>query len=157
MRQSGILAAAGLVALDTMLPRLAEDHAHARLLADAMTGQDAVQTAEAFHAANGLLKRDTKRNASGDSGKRVGDIVPAGDNQRHGADFAQRVEREAASKWKVTLVVWGAVIAVGLIAYGGGLAREGFPPVNLPIVVVDSRLIGMPTSASARIGLPPIA
>ena len=47
------------------------------------------KTAEAFHAANGLLKRDTKRNASGDSGKRVGDIVPAGDNQRHGADFAR--------------------------------------------------------------------
>ncbi len=38
MRQSGVLAAAGLVALDTLIPRLAEDHAHARLLTDAMTG-----------------------------------------------------------------------------------------------------------------------
>jgi threonine aldolase len=36
MRQAGILAAAGLVALDTLLPRLAEDHAHARLLASAL-------------------------------------------------------------------------------------------------------------------------
>jgi threonine aldolase len=36
MRQVGILAAAGLVALETMIPRLAEDHAHARLLADAL-------------------------------------------------------------------------------------------------------------------------
>lgn len=33
MRQSGILAAAGLVALDTMISRLAEDHARARKLA----------------------------------------------------------------------------------------------------------------------------
>jgi threonine aldolase len=36
MRQAGILAAAGLVALDTLVPRLAEDHANARLLADAL-------------------------------------------------------------------------------------------------------------------------
>jgi threonine aldolase len=38
MRQIGILAAAGLVAVDTMIDRLAEDHAHARLLADALGG-----------------------------------------------------------------------------------------------------------------------
>ncbi len=36
MRQVGILAAAGLVALDTMTERLAEDHANARLLAEAL-------------------------------------------------------------------------------------------------------------------------
>jgi threonine aldolase len=36
MRQAGILAAAGLVALDTLVPRLAEDHANARLLAEAL-------------------------------------------------------------------------------------------------------------------------
>jgi threonine aldolase len=34
MRQAGVLAAACLVALDTMVDRLAEDHAHARLLAE---------------------------------------------------------------------------------------------------------------------------
>ena len=33
MRQAGILAAAGIVALEQMVDRLAEDHAHARLLA----------------------------------------------------------------------------------------------------------------------------
>src|SRR6185437_10945816 len=37
MRQVGILAAAGLVALDTMTERLADDHANARLLAEALT------------------------------------------------------------------------------------------------------------------------
>jgi threonine aldolase len=36
MRQAGVLAAAGLVALDDALPRLAEDHAHARRLGEAL-------------------------------------------------------------------------------------------------------------------------
>ena len=36
MRQTGILAAAGLVALDTMVDRLAEDHANARTLAEGL-------------------------------------------------------------------------------------------------------------------------
>ena len=38
MRQSGILAAAGLWALDHNLERLAEDHANARLLAERLAG-----------------------------------------------------------------------------------------------------------------------
>jgi threonine aldolase len=38
MRQSGILAAAGLWALDNNLARLAEDHANARLLAERLAG-----------------------------------------------------------------------------------------------------------------------
>ena len=38
MRQAGILAAAGIVALDTMVDRLAEDHAHARDLAEGLAG-----------------------------------------------------------------------------------------------------------------------
>ena len=36
MRQAGILAAAGIVALETMIERLAEDHARARKLADGL-------------------------------------------------------------------------------------------------------------------------
>jgi threonine aldolase len=39
MRQAGILAAAGLIALHEMPKRLAEDHANARLLAEAVAGQ----------------------------------------------------------------------------------------------------------------------
>ena len=35
MRQAGVLAAAGLVGLETLVPRLAEDHANARLLGEA--------------------------------------------------------------------------------------------------------------------------
>ncbi len=52
MRQAGILAAAGLIALHEMPKRLGEDHANARLLAEAVAGEpevaeidlDAVQT-----------------------------------------------------------------------------------------------------------------
>jgi threonine aldolase len=42
MRQSGILAAAGLFALDHNLERLAEDHANARLIADRVAGTKAM-------------------------------------------------------------------------------------------------------------------
>ncbi len=45
MRQAGILAAAGVVALETMIPRLAEDHANARLLAAALARCPGVQPA----------------------------------------------------------------------------------------------------------------
>lgn len=38
MRQSGVLAAAGIVALTNMVDRLAEDHAHAALLAEGLRG-----------------------------------------------------------------------------------------------------------------------
>jgi threonine aldolase len=37
MRQAGVLAAAGLIALEQMPARLEQDHTHARLLADALT------------------------------------------------------------------------------------------------------------------------
>jgi threonine aldolase len=43
MRQVGVLAAAGLVALETMVPRLAEDHAHAALIARALQGRPGVE------------------------------------------------------------------------------------------------------------------
>src|ERR1019366_8404611 len=40
MRQAGVLAAAGLIALEEMPARLGEDHANARLLAEAVAGHD---------------------------------------------------------------------------------------------------------------------
>ena len=43
MRQAGVLAAAGLVALEEMPARLGEDHANARLLAEAVERQDAAE------------------------------------------------------------------------------------------------------------------
>ena len=38
MRQAGIIAAAGVVALESMVDRLADDHRHARLLAEGLPG-----------------------------------------------------------------------------------------------------------------------
>ena len=43
MRQVGVLAAAGLVALDTMIERLAEDHANARALAEGLARFDGIE------------------------------------------------------------------------------------------------------------------
>ena len=43
MRQAGVLAAAGLIALDEMSQRLGEDHANARLLAEAVAGCEGVE------------------------------------------------------------------------------------------------------------------
>ena len=43
MRQAGVLAAAGLIALEEMPARLGEDHANARLLAEAVRAQDAAE------------------------------------------------------------------------------------------------------------------
>lgn len=43
MRQSGILAAAGLYALDVNLPRLAEDHAHARRFTEIVSAAKSVR------------------------------------------------------------------------------------------------------------------
>lgn len=43
MRQAGVLAAAGLIALEQMPARLPEDHANARLLAEAVAGCEAAE------------------------------------------------------------------------------------------------------------------
>jgi threonine aldolase len=43
MRQAGILAAAGLIALEQMPARLHEDHANARLLAEALANIESVE------------------------------------------------------------------------------------------------------------------
>jgi threonine aldolase len=43
MRQAGVLAAAGIVALEDMVDRLAEDHQHAAELAEALSGVEGVQ------------------------------------------------------------------------------------------------------------------
>ncbi len=46
MRQAGILAAAGLIAIDEMVPRLAEDHTRAHRLATVLSGIPGIVTVE---------------------------------------------------------------------------------------------------------------
>ena len=43
MRQAGILAAAGIVAITDMVERLADDHSHARMLAEGIVGLPGVE------------------------------------------------------------------------------------------------------------------
>ena len=43
MRQAGVIAAAGIVALETMVDRLAEDHQNARILAEGLSGIDGIE------------------------------------------------------------------------------------------------------------------
>lgn len=59
MRQAGVLAAAGLIALDTMTERLAEDHANARLLAETLAELPGVKLDLASVQTNILIFRLT--------------------------------------------------------------------------------------------------
>ncbi len=51
--------------------------------------------------------------------------------------------------------MWLVVVGVGLTAYFGGLAREGFPPVNLPIAIVDGTyFVDDPTTVDTDVTQP---
>jgi len=43
----------------------------------------------------------------------------------------------AATKWKVTIAFLVVVLIAGVSAFGFGLDREGFPPINTPVSVVS--------------------
>lgn len=60
----------------------------------------------------------------------------------------------AARRWPITLSLWVVVFAVGLTAYFGGLAREGFPPINLPIAIVDGTYFVDAETVDADVTLP---
>ena len=47
-----------------------------------------------------------------------------------------RLATGAARRWKVTLAFFVVAVIAGGYAYGFGLDREGFPPINTPISVV---------------------
>ena len=55
MRQAGVVAAAGIVALETMVERLAEDHETARLLAEGLAAIDGITTQRAPRPSNILM------------------------------------------------------------------------------------------------------
>jgi len=54
MRQAGVLAAAGIVALDEVLPKLPEDHAKAKALAKHMAGLSAFEV-DLEHAVTNIV------------------------------------------------------------------------------------------------------
>ena len=60
MRQAGILAAAGLIALTRHVDRLAEDHANAQLLAEGLSQIEEISFNPAFVQTNMLFATVTK-------------------------------------------------------------------------------------------------
>jgi threonine aldolase len=86
MRQAGIIAAAGIVALQTMVDRLAEDHANARILAEGLADvpgfevelDSVVTNILIFRVGPGALSADDVRARLWDEGVRCGSI---GDNK----------------------------------------------------------------------------
>jgi threonine aldolase len=69
MRQAGCLAAAGLIALDEMPARLPEDHANARILAEAVAGLPGVEL-DLSHVQSNIVifkLRDPETGAPGDA------------------------------------------------------------------------------------------
>ncbi len=43
----------------------------------------------------------------------------------------------AAKHWRVTFGIWAVLLVAGGYAYTQGLAREGFPAIDVPIVVIE--------------------
>ncbi len=92
--------------------------------------------------------------------------TPIAERERH-STFESRRDQDShrspitalaagsARRWPITLGLWIVVIGVGLTAYFGGLAREGFPPVNLPIALVDGTyFVDDPEAVDADVTLP---
>jgi multidrug efflux pump subunit AcrB len=92
---------------------------------------------------------------SGDVASEAGRAGAVHDDAVRNRSVLTKLATTAARRWPATLGVWGVVILIGLLAYGGGLAREGFPPVNLPIVVVDGTyFVDDPEAVDADVALP---
>jgi threonine aldolase len=60
MRQAGVLAAPGIVALETMVDRLKEDHAHARVLAEGLAQLDGI-TLDLTTVQTNIIRFDVSR------------------------------------------------------------------------------------------------
>ena len=71
MRQAGVLAAAGLIALEKGPGRLHEDHANARLLAEALTGVDGVSIDLESVETNIVIFRLTGKRSAADLAARM--------------------------------------------------------------------------------------
>ena len=60
-----------------------------------------------------------------------------------------------ASRPRPSLALWGLLLALGVYAFVGGLDREGFPPVNIPVAVAEaSYFVDDPATVDADIALP---
>ena len=81
MRQAGIIAAAGIVALETMVGRLAEDHSNARRLANGLAGVPGIEIdPEDVHT--NLVFFDVTAESRGEIGRRIAEHGVKGGSPR---------------------------------------------------------------------------
>ncbi len=81
MRQAGIIAAAGIVALETMVERLAEDHSNARRLANGLAGVPGIEIdPEDVHT--NLVFFDVTAESRGEIGRRIAEHGVKGGSPR---------------------------------------------------------------------------
>ncbi|MEM9609327.1 MAG: efflux RND transporter permease subunit, partial [Actinomycetota bacterium] len=74
--------------------------------------------------------------------ERPGDAAPPEPVRAPGGgrgSFITGIAAAAARRWQRTLALLIVVVALGAYAFGPGLAREGFPPINTPIAVVSGQ------------------
>jgi threonine aldolase len=86
MRQAGVLAAAGIVALQQMTGRLAEDHARARRLAAGLANLPGVQLDPGTPYTNMIFLNLAEN-------EMAGDILPAGQRGHAGRFLTQQLEQ----------------------------------------------------------------
>lgn len=109
-RQAGFLAAAGIVALDSMIDRLAEDHANAKLLAEGLAAIPGIEIDLSTVETNIVYFRVTNESATaflrraaeagvlaGGGGGSVRMVTHYGIERRHIEDAVQRLARTPAA------------------------------------------------------------
>jgi threonine aldolase len=90
MRQAGVLAAAGLVALDNMVERLADDHANARRLAAGLANIDGL-TVEQDGIQTNIVIFEVDREKVGDAREVIAALREDGVLVSHSRDQALRM------------------------------------------------------------------
>ena len=95
MRQVGFLAAAGIVALDSMVERLAEDHANARLLAEGLSRLPGIEIDPASVETNILFFRVTEGSTQ-DFVRRMGEAGVLGGGSARSVRFVTHYGIERA-------------------------------------------------------------
>jgi threonine aldolase len=117
MRQAGVLAAAGLVSLHEMPKRLHQDHANARMLADAVAAQpkaaeidlETVQTNIVIFKLRGVNQKNGDQNNGGDAAaftaalKQKGVLVSA--IGPHAVRFVTHYDVDSAACQKAAAIV----------------------------------------------------
>ncbi len=72
-----------------------------------------------------------------DIGRGATEQPAVGATSPHKRSIIAAIATEAARRWKVTIGLLTVVLIAGASAFGFGLDREGFPPINTPISVVS--------------------